>query len=248
MTGVLLAGERPNAAHRLDPSRIIKTAENLAQRIGQALPGSNLHELAEELVRIARDTDRRVQQASQPIVAIRFASVSAIGASLLGLWYLVNRIDVPWEFKNITDLFEAADAGFNLLVVVAGALWFFITLESRLKRKKALEFIQELREFIHVIDTTQLYYTPELYNHEHANPSYAQRFDHTYLLLCSQMIALITNLAALYTRGAAGDSIMRAASEVEMFGAALTDKLYSKAEFVRESSLPRSNGGEGQKA
>ena len=66
-------------------------------------------------------------------------------------------------------MFEATDAGFNLLVLLAGALWFFITLEARIKRKKALASIEELREFTHVIDSTQLYYTPELYEADAAN-------------------------------------------------------------------------------
>jgi len=247
MKSVLLAGERPNAAHRLDPSRIIETAEDLAQRIDQKLPGSTLAGLAAELVRIARDTDQRVQQARKPILAIRFASVIAIGCGLLGLWYLVRHIHTRWEFGTVTDLFEATDAGFNILVVLAGALWFLITLEARLKSKKVLESIQELREFIHVIDATQLYYTPEIYHHDAESPSNRWRFDHTYLLACSLMLGVISNLAALYTRGAAGDSIMRAAADVEMFAAALTGKLYAKAEFVRLSPTSRSITDEGPK-
>jgi hypothetical protein len=35
--------------HRLDPERIIETAENLAKRIGQQMPGSGLSSLAMEL-------------------------------------------------------------------------------------------------------------------------------------------------------------------------------------------------------
>ena len=62
MKGALPAGEPPNAIHRLNPARIVGTAENLAQQIGQRLPGSNLASIAAELARIARDTDHRVHQ------------------------------------------------------------------------------------------------------------------------------------------------------------------------------------------
>jgi len=236
MKSFLPAGERPNLMHRLDPARIIEIAENLALRIGQRLPGSSLAGLAVELARIARDTDQRARQARRPILAIRFASVTAILASLLGLWYLLHHIHTRWEFGNITELFEATDAGFNLLVLLAGALWFFITLEGRLKRKKALESIEELREFIHVIDLTQLYYTPELYNPDGANSPTQRGLDFTYLLFCTQMFGVISNLAALYSRGAAGDSILRAASDVKMLETALSTKLLSKVEIVRPSS------------
>jgi hypothetical protein len=47
------------------------------------------------------------------------------------------------------------------------------------------------------------------------------------------MLAVISNVAPLYTRGAAGDSILRAVSEVEMLANAITVKLLSKAETVR---------------
>jgi hypothetical protein len=225
--------------HRLDPERIIETAENLAKRIGQRMPGSGLSSLAMELAGIARATDQRALEARRPILAIRFASATAIGLSLLGLWYLVDDIHARWEFGTITEVFEATDAGFNLLVILAGALWFLITLESRLKRKRALGSIEELREFIHVIDLTQLYYTPELYKPDDTISQNAWGFDYTYLLFCTQMIRVISNLAALYTRGAADDSVLRAASDVEMLTNAVTSKLLSKVETVRRSSASK---------
>jgi len=160
--------------------------------------------------------------------------VAAIGSSLLALWYLLHHIQTRWEFGTVTELFEATDAGFNLVILLVGALWFFITLEDRLKRKKTLKSIQELREFIHVVDVTQLYHTPELYG-DAANPRTARSFDYTYLLFCTEMFGVISHLTALYTRGAAGDSILRAAFDVEMLANAVTAKLLSKAEMVRQS-------------
>lgn len=231
--------ERQNATRQLDTSRIIETAENLAQQIDQRLSGSNLAALAAELAWLARDTDRRARQARRPIFAIRITSATLIGLGLLGLWYLLRHVHARWEFGTVTELFEAADAGFNLLVLLAGAVWFSITLEARIKRKKVLAAIQELREFIHVIDATQLYHTPDLSQHAAAIPGTPGLFDHRYLLFCTQMFGVISNLAALYTRGEASDSVMRAASQVEMLANSLTDKLYSKAEMVRMSSAPR---------
>ncbi len=151
----------------------------------------------------------------------------------------MRHVHTRWEFGTITELFEATDAGFNLLVILAGALWFFVTLEARLKRKKALGHLEELREFIHVIDVTQLFYSPELYKSDGAESRTAVVFDYTYLLLCTQMLAVISNLAPLYARGAAGDSIWRAASEVEMLANAISSKLLSKAETVRLLSTPQ---------
>jgi hypothetical protein len=227
---------RPDPNHRLDPSRIIQTAENLAERIGDRLPGRTLASLAVELARIASETDLRARQARKPIIAIRLASITAILASLLCLTYLLRHIHTSWEFGTITEVFEAADAAFNLLVVLAGAIWFLITLEARIKRRKALASIEELREFIHVIDLTQLYYTPELYDVDVPDSPAQAGLDHTYLLFCTQMIGVISNLAALYGRGGANDSILRAVSEVDMLASAVSTKLLSKVPMVRPSS------------
>ena len=237
MNSVFLGTEGPSASHQLDPARIIETADALARRVSQGLPGSTLAGLAAELVRIARDTDRRVKEARKPIMAIRVASATTIVCTLLGLWYFLRNIHTRSEFSSVSEFLGAVDTGFNFLVALAGAMWFLATLEARLKRKMVLDYIQELREFVHVIDATQLYYTPDLYPQDGEGPGHRQRFDHTYLLFCSQMLGVICNLAALYTRGAAGDSIMQSAGSVEMFAATLTSKLYGKAEFVRLSAL-----------
>jgi hypothetical protein len=232
----LPARATPQERHRLDPARIIETAENLARVIGEKLPGSSLADLAVELSQIAHAIVERARRARRPIFVIRVVSVLAVSTSLLVLWYLLNHIHTRWEFGTITEVFEAADAGFNLLILLAGALWFLITFENRIKRKKALEFIEELREFVHVIDVTQLFYTPLVYNSEAAAGRTSATFDYTYFLFCTQMLAVISNLAPLYTRGAAGDSILRAASDVEQLANAITVKLLSKAESIRLAS------------
>ncbi len=83
---------------------------------------------------------------------------------------------------------------------------------------------------------TQLFYTPLVYNSDPAAARTSVNFDYTYFLFCTQMLAVISNLAPLYTRGAAGDSILRAASDVEMLANAITAKLLSKAESIRQAS------------
>lgn len=219
--------------HRLDPSKIVETAKNLADDINARLPGTTLAGLAEELTRVAVTTRTRGRHAQRPILAIRAVSALAIGLALLGLWYLARHIHTRWEFGTVGELFGALTAGFNLLVLLAGALWFCVTLEARLKRREALGYIQELREFAHVIDVTQLYFTPGLYRNRHGTPPGKTAIDETYLLYCTQMLGVIGNLAPLYTRGATGDSILRAASEVQMLAIAIATKHLAKAEAAR---------------
>jgi hypothetical protein len=224
---------RETVGHRLDAAKIIETAKNLSDGINERLSGSRLAGLAKELAEIAVAADERSQAARRPIIAIRVVSAAAISLCFLGLWYLGHHIKSKWEFGTITELFEALHTGFNLVVLLIGALWFCITLEARIKRKQMLVFIEELREFIHVIDITQLYYTPDLYGSRSGSPLANLPIDESYLLFSTQMLALISNLAPLYARGSTGDSILRAASEVEMLAIAVTNKHRAKAEVVR---------------
>jgi hypothetical protein len=229
--------------HRLDAGKIIETAKNLADDINVRLSGTNLAMLAEELTRLAVATEERGRRARRPFLAIRAFSALAISLVLLGLWYLARHIHARWEFGTINNVFDALNTGFNLLVLLAGALWFCVTLEARIKRKEALRFIEGLREFAHVIDVTQLYYTADLYRHRHGARSGNPAIDETYLLYCTQMLAVISNLAPLCTRGATGDSILRAASEVEMLAIAITTKHMAKAEAVRGMNKDPSRAG-----
>ena len=60
---------------------------------------------------------------------------------------------------------------------------------------------------------------------------------------CTQMLAVISNLAPVYTRGATGDSILRAASEVEILAISITTKHMAKAEAVRGMNKDLSRAG-----
>ena len=38
-----------------------------------------------------------------------------------------------WEVGTISELVEGTEAGFNLLALLAGAIWFLVKLEARIK-------------------------------------------------------------------------------------------------------------------
>ena len=57
--------------HRLDASKIVETAKNLADDINTRLPGSSLAGLSEELTKVAVATRTRGRHARRPILAIR---------------------------------------------------------------------------------------------------------------------------------------------------------------------------------
>jgi hypothetical protein len=239
---------RQYPGRRLDSHDIIETAKNLADDIDGTLPGSQLALLARELAVLATVTEDRGRQAHRPLFAIRTLSALAIGLVLLALWYLASHIHARWELNTFNDVLNTVNAGFNLLVLLAGALWFCATLEGRIKRKEALRLIEELREFAHVVDVTQLHHTPELYRSCQKTESGHAAINETYLFRSTQMLGVISNLAHLCSRGATGDSILRAASEVQMLTLAISAKHLAKAEAVRamKADLSRALAGSAQ--
>jgi hypothetical protein len=234
MAGNLRFGVDPDVKHRLHPGRIVETAENLARRVSTKFPDSNLAGLSVELAGIARATDQRAHRVRMPIYLIRVACGLVVLLALSGLVLLVRHIHTRWEFNTIADVFESADAGVNILIVFAGGLWFLITIEARFKRKRALAYMGELLEFIRLIDVTQLYFTPELYVSGGLPGGTTPRFDYTYLLFCTEMLAVIGCLAPLYTRDNLDETVWRAASDVESLANSIEDRLLSKAQAIRD--------------
>jgi hypothetical protein len=222
-----------NRQGRLVSGEVIETAKNLAGDINSRFPDSQLALLARELSVLATATEERGRQAHRPFLAIRTLSALAIGLLLLGLWYLAGHIHAKWELSTFNDVLGAVNTGFNLVVLLAGALWFCATFEARIKRKETLGFIEELREFVHVVDVTQLNHTPELYRSTQRAGVGLAAIDETYLFRSTQMLGVISILAHLYTRGVTGDSVLRAASEVQTLTLAVSAKHLAKAEAVQ---------------
>jgi hypothetical protein len=225
-------------SYRLDSSAVIHTAENLRKEVVTKFPGSTLAKLSQELETLARQADEKIASFTRPVYKIRIFSFLAILAAVLFPIWALNHVNTSWKFETVTDLFEALDAGFNLIVLLAGALWFLYSFEANSKREKALKSIRELRQFIHTIDRTQMYYTPDLYKPDSHLSRSTVKLDYSYPLLCAEMLGIIGNLSALYTQADASDSLWRAASEAEILVNSLSSKLASKAEVIRSMTFP----------
>ncbi|WP_139558877.1 hypothetical protein [Methylotetracoccus oryzae] len=230
--------ESDNEIYRLDSSTVIHTAENLRKDIVAKFPGSTLARLSQELETLARQADEKITSFTRPVYKIRVLSFLAILAAIFFPIWALSHVNTSWKFETVTDLFEALDAGFNLTVLLAGALWFLYSFEADSKRQKALKSIRELRQFIHTIDITQMYYTPDLYKPDSHLSRSTAKLDYSYPLLCANMLGIIGNLSALYTQADTSDSLWRAASEVEALVNSLSTKLASKAEVIRSMTFP----------
>jgi hypothetical protein len=135
---------------------------------------------------------------------------------------------------------QGLDSIVNLLLIAFAAIWFVLTLEQRLKRRQVLGRLYELRSFAHVVDMHQLTKDPTvvLSGSEPTTSSPERRMSQfelsRYLDYCSEMLALIAKLAALYAgRTRDGETIV-AVGEVEALTSDLGRKIWQKIMILSE--------------
>jgi hypothetical protein len=117
------------------------------------------------------------------------------------------------------------------VVFVGAAILFFVSWENRIKRNRALKAIHELRALAHIVDMHQLTKHPESCFARPAPP--AKRtltpFElNRYLDYCSESLALISKIAALYVQDFQDTVLLDAVDDVEDLTAGLSRKIWQK--------------------
>jgi hypothetical protein len=215
---------------------IVKTVERLRARISERFPKSGLSDVASGLAETARTTAARVEELSQPNYLLRALAGLAIALGLAAQIYFAEIID--WsrvlQHADPVGLTEGLDAIVNLLILAFGAIWFVLTLEQRLKRRRILARLYELRAFAHVVDMHQLTKDPTVILSE-SKPTESSpdrrmtEFELSrYLDYCAEMLALIAKLAALYGSRTRDRDVMVAVTEIEELSSDLGRKIWQK--------------------
>jgi hypothetical protein len=131
-------------------------------------------------------------------------------------------------------LVEAGESAIQEIVFVGVGLVFLLTMESRVKRRRALAFIRELRALAHIVDMHQLTKDPtRLAVVSPDTPSspkrqLTQRQLGRYLDYCSEMLSLASKLSALYAERFDDPVVLQAVDEVEALTTGLARKIWQK--------------------
>lgn len=79
---------------------------------------------------------------------------------MLGLIYVGERVfnwaQATSATADVFTVFEGVEAGLNIVILTAVAIFTLTRVEERLKRSLALDDLHELRSIAHVIDMHQL--------------------------------------------------------------------------------------------
>jgi len=220
----------------LDPQKVIETISALQQRITERFPGAGLGGVCAELNAIAQHNSERAEAIGRRNIPLR-ALVFALLVG--GLWLLVRiamliGVSTSATADNVYSVLQGVEAAMNIIALMGATLFFLITIEDRLKRRRALTALHELRSIVHVIDMHQLTKDPSMgvsvAGNTPSSPARTlSRFEITrYLDYCSEMLSLTSKVAVLYAQVFPDPVVTDAVSDIERITAGLSQKIWQK--------------------
>ena len=218
----------------LDSEKIVDTIGTLCRRIDERFPDSGLSNVCRELLTIAGESKERSAWFAKPQRALRIITWILLIIMAAGLAVILTHAAWPREGFEVVGLVQGLEAALNITILLGAAALFLATVEVRIKRKRALKAIHELRALAHVIDMHQLTKDPErlrLHAQETASsPKRTLRGPELirYLDYCSEMLSLIGKLAALYVQKFDDPVALVAVNEVEELTTGLSRKIWQK--------------------
>lgn len=229
---------------QLDAGKIEETVATLARRIHERFPNSGLHEVCQHLHGIAAAARKRADEIQRPILSVRIASAIAVAGIIIVLAYtLKTTVELANQQNDklgAADFIQMLDAAFNSVLLLGATVLFLITLEMRVKRRRALKALHELRAIAHVIDMHQLTKDPEralgIGKDTASSPKRdLSPFELTrYLDYCSEMLSLGGKIAAIYGQGLDEADIVDAVNDVENLTTGLSRKIWQKISVLNE--------------
>jgi hypothetical protein len=130
---------------------------------------------------------------------------------------------VPARVQDIGQLLQAVESAVQDMVFMGVGIFFLATLESRVKRRRALRQLRELRALAHIVDMHQLTF------------QLARYLDYS-----SEMLSLISKLAALYAQRFDDAVILAAVDEVEDLTNGLARKIWQKIMVLQSDVIAES--------
>lgn len=218
----------------LDPQKIIETLVLLEKRISERFPDSGLRKVCVEVLENINESKAHIEWISRPNIPIRVTSMLVIAIGLAGLGYSLTLIDLKIEETTLSHIATVSEALVNDLILIGAAIFFLLTLETRLKRKRAMRALNELRVMVHIIDMHQLTKDPNMILNSHGATSSSpkrtmSKFElQRYLDYCSEATAIISKVAALYAQSLDDDIVISAVNEIEVLCTGLSRKIWQK--------------------
>ncbi len=227
----------------LDANKTLETLDCLIHRIEERFPESGLKNVASELKMLAFESKENIEWIARPNYWLRGFLVSVIVLAFALLFFTIAQFRL--EFGDITfaDLIQIVEAAINDIVLIAASLFFLVSLETRIKRSKALEKLHQLRAITHVIDMHQLTKDPSVICKDFGDFTSTQSspkrlmtsFElQRYLDYCSELLSLVGKVAALYVQDFPDSVVTQSVNDIEVLCTSLSRNIWQKIAMLKD--------------
>ena len=221
----------------LNSDQIISSLELLSTRIFERFPQSGLFQVSQQLLTFGRNAQEDSEWVARPIIPLRIVS---------GIFVLLLILAVVWTLRSLTVLEESKEllrfenfiplleAGINDIILIGAGIFFLVSAETRIKRRRVLNSLHRLRVFAHIIDMHQLHKDPERVLQRGELAPSTPKIDMTpfelgrYLDYCSELLSLTGIIAGLYAQNSEDPVLIDAVSDIEQLTNGISRKIWQK--------------------
>jgi len=219
---------------QLDETQIIRTIEDIRDRIAARFPQAGLGRVCDQFLGVANEVARCEAYLRRPNWTLRaLGGVAIAGLTVLLVTIGVLALQAPADM-TAGDVVQTIEAGVNDIVFFGIAVFFLMSIETRVKRRRALAMLHELRSLSHIVDMHQLTKDPALLESDgEMSPAELGR----YLDFCSDILAMISKVAALLVQHFGDSVVLAAVNEIETLTNGLSRKIWQKITVLERPSL-----------
>lgn len=225
----------------IEAARLQETTSWLEKRIRATFPGRSLGQLAYDLGDLLGGVETRCAEIAKPNWPLRilvglaiFVLLLLLGATFVEVERSFGKGDGSWA-----ELLQGIEAGLNELVMVGLVVLFLTSLETRLKRNRALAGLSDLRGMAHVIDLHQMTKDPQIAVARRAEGEEVDQLDPRelaqYLSFCADLLSIVGKAAALYGQVLEDGVVLATVDEVESLSARTSSKIWQKMALVQNA-------------
>lgn len=219
---------------KLEAIKIENQVLILMKRVKERFPDSGLSSVIAELAEISQDAVTRENEFTRHMPSVRITTFVLILLIISLLIYSLFNLEIPESGFNLFDIIQVTEAAINDIIFIAIAIFFLFNLETRIKRKKALKAIDELRALAHIIDMHQLSKDPQILLNAGKSTASSPRRKFTafelgrYLDYCSEMLSMVGKISALYIQNINDSVVLSASNDIDSLTTGLCRKIWQK--------------------
>jgi hypothetical protein len=228
----------------LDGAEIVETVRRLASRIDERFPDSGLTTVCGDLLSAATESTARVARLRQPNLPLRAVSWALIAVlAVVGLEAVVH-LPMGTRWSDVANFLQSTQAIQNV-VFLGIAVLFLANVENRIRRRRTLDALHELRSIAHLVDMHQLRKDPDQYVAERvlteSSPHQTlTRFELSrYLGYCTEMLSLTSKVATLYVQDFQDPVVLEAVNDLENLTTGLSGKIWQKIMILDTRDVTR---------